>query len=197
MGKYSKIFSRIILNKIMLKSLKICTSIVTIASCNNNIISNENFNSEKLKDIWEDIENIQNALKADVVNIEFDLKNEVYNYLERIRNGEVVLDDTCVSTLKVYSDKLKDSSQMAKSLKTLSEKIKQYIAQKSYDSTVQNNNEEINDNTNKTEYCNSVNYTSPAAKKENTTPSAFNTINKKNFCHMIIKYLHIIIHIWL
>jgi hypothetical protein len=54
MGKYNKIFSRI-----MLKSLKICTSIVTIASCNNNIISNENFNSEKLKDIWEDIENIQ------------------------------------------------------------------------------------------------------------------------------------------
>ena len=174
MGKYNKIF-----NRIMLKSLKICTSIVTIASCNNNIISNENFNSEKLKDIWEDIENIQQALNADVVNIDIDFKNEVSHYLERIRNGEVVLDDTCVSTLKGYSDKLKASSQMAKSLTTLSENIQQYITQKSYDSTVQNNNEEINDNTNKTECCNSVNYTSPSAKKENTTPSIFKPIHKE------------------
>lgn len=175
MGKYNKIFSRI-----MLKSLKVCTSIVTIASCNNNIISNENFNSEKLKDIWEDIENIQHALKADVVNIDdHDIKNEVYHYLARIIKREVVLDDTCVSTLKIYSYKLKDSSQMAESLKTLSENIQQYIAQEIYDSTVQNNNEEINDNTNKTECCNSVNYTSPSAKKENTTPSTFKPIHKE------------------
>jgi hypothetical protein len=160
MEKHNKIFSII-----MLKSLKICTSIVTIASCNNNIISNENFNSEKLKDIWEDIENIQHALKADIVNIEFDLKNEVYNYLERIRNGKVELNATCVNTLKGYSDQLKVSSQMANPLKTLSENIQQYIAQEIYDSTVQNNNEEINDNTNKTECCNSVKYTSPSAFK--------------------------------
>lgn len=158
MGKYNKIFSRI-----MLKSLKICTSIVTIASCNNNIISNENFNSEKLKDIWEDIENIQHALKADIDD--HDIKNEVYHYLARIIKREVVLDDTCVSTLKVYSYKLKDSSHLAESLKTLSENIQQYIAQEIYDSTVQNNNEEINDNTNKTECCNSVKYTSPSAFK--------------------------------
>ena len=59
---------------------------------------------------------------------------------------------------------------MAESLKTLSENIQQYITQKSYDSTVQNNKEEINDNTNKTECCNSVNY---------TTPSAFKHIPKK------------------
>ena len=170
MWKYNKLFSRI-----TLKSLKICTSIVTIASCNNNIISNENFNSEKLKDIWKDIENIQNALRDDK-NIELSFKNTLCDYLTRIITKEVILDAKCVNRLKGYSDRLKYSSPMAESLNDLSEKITQYIAQKSCDLTVQNNNEEINDNTNQTKCCNSVNYTSPSAKKENTTPSAFKHI---------------------